>query len=135
LQKLRFSGLLARSYLSGKLVMSEQKDTAATVVAATRPASDKKKKPSRLPPFNVVLLNDDDHTFEYVIEMLRSVFGHPDEMGFQMAKQVDQSGRVIVFTCHKEMAELKRDQIHSFGGDHRVAACKGSMSSFIEPAE
>lgn len=28
-----------------------------------------------IPPYNVVLLDDNDHTYEYVIEMLRAVFG------------------------------------------------------------
>ena len=32
-----------------------------------------------LPPYHVVLLDDDDHTFEYVIHMLQSLFGMPPE--------------------------------------------------------
>jgi len=48
---------------------------------------------------------------------------------------VDETGRVIVLTTHRERAELKRDQIHAYGTDRRVATCKGSMSSVIEPAE
>src|SRR5437762_6820845 len=86
--------------------------------AAVKPKGDKKAKgkakvkpkrkpPRKLPPFNVVLLNDDDHTYEYVVEMLKKVFGHPEERGYKMAEEVDASGRVIVMTTHKELAELK----------------------------
>jgi ATP-dependent Clp protease adaptor protein ClpS len=82
-----------------------------------------------------VLLNDDDHTYEYVIEMLTSIFGYPVERGFELAKEVDSQGRVIVLTTHKEKAELKRDQITGFGADARLARSKGSMSAIIEPAE
>lgn len=94
-----------------------------------------RKQPSKLPLFNVILLNDDDHTHEYVVEMLQSVFGYPVEMGFQLADEVDKSGRVIVFTAHKEHAELKKEFIDAFGVDPRVEDCTGSMSSVLEPAE
>ena len=30
----------------------------------------------QLPPYNVVLLDDDDHSYAYVIEMLGDVFGY-----------------------------------------------------------
>lgn len=90
--------------------------------------------PRQLPPYNVILLNDDDHTYDYVIEMLRSVFAHPAERGMQLAEEVDARGRAIVLTTHKEHAELKRDQIHAFGTDRRVTSCKGSMTAVIEPA-
>jgi ATP-dependent Clp protease adaptor protein ClpS len=98
-------------------------------------APSKKQKPAQMPPYHVVLLNDDDHTYEYVIEMLKVLFAFPDEKGFQLAKEVDREGRVILMTTHRERAELKRDQIHAYGVDPRVATCKGSMSATIEPAE
>jgi ATP-dependent Clp protease adaptor protein ClpS len=94
-----------------------------------------KEKVKRQPPYHVVLLNDDDHTFHYVIHMLKQLFGYPEEKGYQMALEVHTSGRVIVLTTTKEHAELKRDQIHAFGPDPwSTRDCKGSMSSLIEPA-
>ncbi len=108
-----------------------------TTVVTSRPKPKEKTKDAtrRQPPYHVVLLNDDDHTYEYVIEMLQKLFGHPPWKGFQLAKEVDTSGRVIVDTTTKERAELKRDQIHAFGADPRLPRCKGSMSATIEPSE
>ncbi len=94
----------------------------------------REEKVKRQPPYNVILLNDDDHSYEYVIIMLQQLFGHPPEKGYLMAKEVDTSGRVIVLTTTMEHAELKRDQIHAFGPDPLIPRCKGSMSATIEPA-
>jgi ATP-dependent Clp protease adaptor protein ClpS len=107
----------------------------STAVASAKPQAAQKPRPKHLPPYHVVLLDDDDHSYEYVIEMLKSLFGHKEEEGFRLAKEVDRDGRSVVFTTHKELAELKRDQIHSFGKDLRVASCAGAMSARIEPAE
>jgi ATP-dependent Clp protease adaptor protein ClpS len=93
------------------------------------------QKTKRQPPYNVVLLNDDDHSFEYVIAMLQQLFGYPREKGYQLAYQVHTQGRVIVLTTTLEHAELKRDQIHAFGPDPLIDRCKGSMSAEIEPAQ
>lgn len=93
------------------------------------------RKPQHLPPWHVVLLDDDDHSYEYVVEMLKALFGYPDAKGYTLARQVDHEGRAIVFTTHREHAELKRDQIHAYGIDTRVATCKGSMTAILEPAE
>ena len=90
--------------------------------------------PRRQPPFHVVLLDDDDHTYEYVVEMLCRLFGHTPEAAYQMATEVDSSGRVIVDTTTLERAELKRDQIHGFGADFRIPRCQGPMSAVIQPA-
>jgi len=103
--------------------------------AKPHPKKDGKPKPKQLPPYNVVLLDDNDHSYEYVIEMLKSIFAYDDPKGFVLAREVDKNGRVIVLTTHKELAELKRDQIHAYGTDWRVATCAGSMSAMIEPAE
>jgi ATP-dependent Clp protease adaptor protein ClpS len=115
----------------------------AAAVALDEPAvqtvperkDEKKRKPKRQPPYHVILWNDDDHTYDYVIRMMQRLFGHPIEMGMQIAKEVDTQGRAVVMTTTRELAELKRDQIHAFGKDDLIAGCKGSMKASIEPSE
>lgn len=93
-----------------------------------------KPLPDQEPPYHVILHDDDDHTYEYVIEMLHAIFGHAVERAYQMAKEVDENGRVICATVHKELAELRQEQIQEYGPDPRLPKCKGSMSASIEPA-
>jgi ATP-dependent Clp protease adaptor protein ClpS len=90
-------------------------------------------KPRRQPRYNVILWDDQDHTPEYVVVLAQSLFGHPVEMGYQIAQQVHHGGRAILLTTTKEHAELKRDQIHAFGKDPFNDECQGSMSATIEP--
>lgn len=97
--------------------------------------ADPTRKPKRQPPYHVVLLDDDAHTYEYVIRMLKALFGFQEEQGYQLAKEVDSTGRVIVLTTTLEHAELKRDQIHAYGRDPIMAESKGSMSAVLEAAE
>jgi ATP-dependent Clp protease adaptor protein ClpS len=122
---------------------NDMADDPAAAVAVEEPAvetapvkrAEKKKKPKRQPPYHVILWNDDDHTFQYVINMMQKLFGHPVEKGMQIAQEVDIRGKSIVMTTTRELAELKRDQIHAFGKDDLIAGCKGSMSATIEPSE
>ena len=100
----------------------------------TRPREKKVQKIGGLPPYDVILLDDDDHSFEYVVRMLKTLFGHPLEKGYRMAMEVHTTGRVVVATTNLEQAELKRDQIHAFGPDPLIPRCKGSMSATVEPA-
>jgi ATP-dependent Clp protease adaptor protein ClpS len=95
---------------------------------------DTETKTKRQPPYNVILLNDDDHTVEYVVAMCQKLFGHPVEKGLKIAEQVHFEGRCIVWSGTMEVAELKQEQIHAFGPDPLIARCKGSMSAAIEPA-
>jgi len=85
--------------------------------------------------WNVVLLDDDDHSYDYVINLSRKLFAHPVERAFQIARDVDTLGRAILLTTHKEHAELKRDQIHAFGRDRLISSCQGAMTAILEPAE
>ncbi|MFQ5630443.1 MAG: ATP-dependent Clp protease adaptor ClpS [bacterium] len=88
-----------------------------------------------IPRYHVVLWDDNDHTYDYVVEMLIKLFGHTVERAFQMAVEVDTTGKVIVETTSRERAEFKQEQIHTYGADWRIPHCKGSMSATIEPAE
>ena len=84
--------------------------------------------------FHVVLLDDNDHTYDYVIEMLQKLFFLPKETAFQHAVEVDQTGRTIVITCERPQAEYARDQIQGYGADPRMPRSKGSMSAVLVPA-
>ena len=88
----------------------------------------------KIPLFNVVLLDDDEHTYDYVIEMLTTLFLLTKGEAFQKAVEVDSFGRTIVITCERPQAEFGRDQIHAFGADSRMPNSKGSMSAIIELA-
>jgi ATP-dependent Clp protease adaptor protein ClpS len=74
-------------------------------------------KPRPLPPHAVVVLNDDAHSFAYVIEAFQKVFGYATEKSFTLAMQIHTQGRGIVWSGSKEVAELKRDQLRSVGPD------------------
>jgi ATP-dependent Clp protease adaptor protein ClpS len=100
--------------------------------SAAQPRAAAANRSRRQPRHHVVLWNDDDHTYQYVITMLQTLFGHPPEKGYKLAREVDLQGRVIVLTTTKEHAELKRDQIHAYGADRLLARSKGSMSASIE---
>jgi ATP-dependent Clp protease adaptor protein ClpS len=84
--------------------------------------------------YHVVLLDDNDHTYEYVIEMLQKLFACSEGAAWNHAVEVDTTGRTIVMTCELPQAEFGRDQIHAYGPDPRMPRSKGSMSAMVEPA-
>ncbi|MGE0479818.1 MAG: ATP-dependent Clp protease adaptor ClpS [Phycisphaerae bacterium] len=106
--------------------MADQEHSSAVLPAQP------KSKPA--PRWNVILLDDDEHTYEYVIDMLTRLFSHPRAVAYEKACEVDRTGRVIVETTHLERAELKRDQIHAYGADPRLERSSGSMHAVLEPA-
>ena len=99
------------------------------------PAPTQEVREQQQPPqlWNVVLLNDDDHTYDYVIEMLMRLFLKTADEAYRNAVEVDSTGRTIVMTCEHEAAEFARDQIQNFGADWRLPRSKGSMSAIVEP--
>jgi len=87
-----------------------------------------------VPLYRVVLLDDDDHTYDYVIEMLQKIFVFSMDQAYRHAEEVDTAGRTVLITCELPQAEFARDQIHSYGADWRLPRSKGSMSAIVEPA-
>jgi ATP-dependent Clp protease adaptor protein ClpS len=84
--------------------------------------------------YQVVLLDDDDHTYDYVIEMLQKIFIFSADQALRHAQEVDAMGRTRLITCELPEAEYARDQIHAYGADWRMERSKGSMSTVVEPA-
>jgi ATP-dependent Clp protease adaptor protein ClpS len=108
----------------------EQQSTAT--VAEPEVSTDQKTR--RLPPYNVVILNDEEHTFPYVIELLIKLFHHDLRKAEELTWRIHTTGRAIVYTTHKELAELRRDQVIAYGADPRLGKSKGPMRCYVEPA-
>jgi ATP-dependent Clp protease adaptor protein ClpS len=87
-----------------------------------------------VPLYRVVLLDDNDHTYDYVIEMLQQIFIFSLDQAYRHAEEVDRAGRTVLITCELPEAEFARDQIHAYGPDWRLPRSMGSMSAVIEPA-
>src|SRR3954454_7615299 len=106
----------------------------STVAPTEAPSvqGEEKEQGERL--YHVVLLDDDEHTYDYVIEMLQKLFVLSKEAAFRHAIEVDTAGRTIVITCERPQAEFAREQIHAYGADPRMPKSKGSMSAVLLPA-
>ena len=105
------------------------------MTVATLPEQAVEERTELAPRWHVVLLDDDEHTYAYVIEMLGAVFGHSRATAYGMAEEVDKTGRVIVWTGAREVAEFKQERIHAYGADARIPASRGAMSAVLEPAD
>jgi ATP-dependent Clp protease adaptor protein ClpS len=101
-------------------------EKSAAVESPAEPLRRRRRKPQdrppkKLPPYAVVVFNDDQHTFQYVVETFMKVLGYPLEKSYSLAVQIHNCGRGIVWSGSKEVAELKRDQIRSAGPDFYAA--------------
>src|SRR5438067_512215 len=103
-------------------------------ITIAEPAVKKGVRDEQAQLYNVVLLDDNDHTYEYVIEMLQKLFACSEAVAWNHAVEVDTTGRTIVMTCELPQAEFGRDQIHAYGADPRMPRSKGSMSAIVESA-
>lgn len=84
--------------------------------------------------YHVIILNDEEHTFDYVIEMLQAVFNLDYATALARTVEADTTGSAIVFTTNLEEAERKRDQVHAYGPDWRMPNSRGSVAALVEPA-
>jgi Zn-dependent protease/ATP-dependent Clp protease adapter protein ClpS/predicted RNA-binding Zn-ribbon protein involved in translation (DUF1610 family) len=84
---------------------------------------------------HVVLINDPDHTYDYVIRMLEEVFGYSPAHGARLARKVDADGRVIVATTSRHMAEDLRNRILSYGPDPLLRRSNSSMKAILRPVD
>jgi ATP-dependent Clp protease adaptor protein ClpS len=67
-------------------------------------------------PWNVIVLNDNHNTFQGVAFALSSTIPGVDyDKGMRMADRIHNSGRAVVWSGHKERAELYWEQLRSFG--------------------
>ncbi len=102
---------------------------------STRPKTEQETRTRHIPPYNVIVDNDDYHSFDFVVGVLQKVLGCSVERARQLTEQAHTSGRAVVWTGPKEVAELKVEQILGF---HEVVEPDGvqlgPLGCSIEPA-
>jgi ATP-dependent Clp protease adaptor protein ClpS len=119
--------------------MSGEQESATAVVepevtARSQTESQSGTTTRRLPPYNVVILNDEEHSYIYVIEMLIKLFRHSLAKAEELTIRIDTTGQAVVYTTHKELAELKLDQVLAYGPDPSMEISKGPLRCYVEPA-
>lgn len=88
--------------------------------AKTRPSPKIEPKTRHLPPWGVILHNDDINSFTYVVRVIRQVFGYGFIKAFRLTLEAHRTGRALVWTGHRELAELMADKIVSCGPDQSM---------------
>jgi ATP-dependent Clp protease adaptor protein ClpS len=88
----------------------------------------------RVPPYNVILENDDDHTVDFVVDVLRKAMGYSEERAYQLMMEAHSSGRAVVWTGPREVAELKAEQIQTFHETRDDGRQLGPVGCTVEPA-
>lgn len=98
------------------------------------PDEETQTRTRRQPPYAVILHNDDSNTMDFVVMVLRKVFGYTAEKCIELMLEAHNKGRAAVWIGAMEVAELKADQIRSFGADPYVMKDGHPLGVSIEPA-
>jgi ATP-dependent Clp protease adaptor protein ClpS len=86
------------------------------VAPATRERIDRGTGTGHDVPWNVIVLNDSHNTFEGVASALAATIPNVSfDQGLRIADRIHNSGRAIVWSGHREPAELYWEQLRGFG--------------------
>jgi ATP-dependent Clp protease adaptor protein ClpS len=80
---------------------------------ATRPAEVTAQQTRLLPPYRVILHNDDVNTFEHVIRTILTLTPLKEPEAVARTIEAHESGSSLLLVTHKERAELYVEQFAS----------------------
>jgi ATP-dependent Clp protease adaptor protein ClpS len=103
--------------------------------ASTLPQEKEAVETRQMPPYHVILDNDDHHSFEFVLEVLCKALNVTEQKAFILTEEAHTKGRAIVWTGSREVAELKAEQIQSFHEIRPNGQKLGPLGVAVEPAE
>jgi len=109
-----------------------RKLTDVGVTTKTEPREETRTR--RIPPYNVILENDDHHSMQFVIEVLSKVLGCALERAYQFMMEAHNSGRAVIWTGTREVAELKAEQVLTFTEKRDDGRDLGPLGCVVEPA-
>jgi ATP-dependent Clp protease adaptor protein ClpS len=80
--------------------------------SGTETLSKEKIKVKRPPLFNVILLNDDFTTMDFVVSILETVFRKTPSEAVQIMLQVHNKGQAVCGVYPRQIAEAKINLVH-----------------------
>ena len=98
--------------------------SAAVKEKPSREQAPKKKPPKPLPPWKVLLHNDDKNEFGFVVATIVELTTLDKQAAALRTLEAHETGVALLLPTHKERAELYKDQFQSKG-----------LTVTIEPAE
>lgn len=84
-----------------------------TAVAPSKKPGKTKRKPKQLPPYKVILHNDDVNTFEHVIETIVMLTTIGKQEAVLKVLEAHGFGIALLLVTHLERAELYQEQFRS----------------------
>jgi len=67
--------------------------------------------------YKVIFHNDDYTTMEFVVQVLRSVFGHSEVVAIELMLQVHLNGMAVCGVYTAQIAEMKIAEVHRLARD------------------
>ena len=105
-----------RSIPAARVAPESPAAPAAPVQTPAQPDQDRETRRRILPPYRVILHNDDHNSMDHVIQALRkSVPGMTLARATAVMWEAHTSGKAVVITCPLELAELYQQRLMSFG--------------------
>ena len=104
---------MADEMTTGQSFGSDSNGAVALQDAPVRKSAPSKREPKQLPPWKVLLHNDDVNTFEHVITTVLKLTSLTAEEAFERAVEAHESGVALLLVTHQERAELYHDQFTS----------------------
>lgn len=93
----------------GAVKAATQKESTATAVKPAPP------KPKMLPPFKVILHNDDENTMEDVVAVILMLTPLKQQEAMLRMLEAHEQGQALLLVTHRERAELYVEQFASCG--------------------
>jgi len=100
-----------------KVQTAELTDSGAGTAVATAPAKKPvvpKRRPKQLPPYKVLLHNDEVNTFESVIAAILKLTTLQPQEAVLRTLEAHETGVALLLVTHKERAELYHEQFTTF---------------------
>ncbi|HWB53054.1 MAG TPA: ATP-dependent Clp protease adaptor ClpS [Tepidisphaeraceae bacterium] len=94
---------------------AKKSDAAVAVPKKKSKRSAKRKPPQPLPPWRVLLHNDDKNEMGFVIKTIMQLTPLGEQTAKMRTLEAHLAGVALLLTTHKERAELYREQFQSKG--------------------